>query len=97
VTTSDRTDATDSEFAPHLARWEAADYADESAVGQVAQALMEPMPEWRGGPDVDYWRMRAERAIAALRGPSPADETPMHGCCPNGQHVCCCGLCGDDR
>jgi hypothetical protein len=21
----------------------------------------------------------------------------FHGCCPNGQHVCCCGLCGDDR
>ena len=70
----DRRDADDATFRATLARLEAAPLVDESAVEVVARAMTEPMPEWRGGSDADYWRMRASRVLAALK-PAPGTDS----------------------
>lgn len=39
------------------------DTADELRE-EIARALVAPMPDWRGGPDGDYWLMRADAVLA---------------------------------
>jgi hypothetical protein len=50
-------------------------FAEERVVEEVARALTVPMPEWRGGPDADYWRMRARAAVAAYRATQDGGAT----------------------
>jgi hypothetical protein len=73
--TTDRTTATDDVFAAHLARWEAADYAEESTVERIARAIFGFMPPIGYNLRLALARDAAAAAIAALRGPSPAAET----------------------
>ena len=71
MTVTDRTAATPEEFAARIAPFESASTPPEvrevAVLEEVARALTAPMPEWRGGPDADYWRMRAAAAVAAYR------------------------------